>query len=96
MENFNGTGKVVGALVIGALAGAALGVLFAPDKGVRTRRNIMDGAKDIADDIKKKMTDEATALRKKAEDLENMAKEKVEEVFENGKHKAEEAAKSHK
>lgn len=96
MENFNETGKLVGALVVGALAGAALGVLFAPDKGARTRRNIMDGAKDIADDIKKKMTDEATALRKKVEDLENMAKEKVEEVFENGKHKAEEAAKSHK
>lgn len=93
MENLNGTGKLVGALVIGALAGAALGILFAPEKGSKTRSNIIDGAKDMADDLKKKMTDEAAALRKKAEKLEDMVKDKAEEVFESGKHKAEDAVK---
>ena len=96
MDNLNGTGKVVGALVVGVLAGAALGILFAPEKGSKTRSNIIDGAKDLADDIKKKMTDEAAALRRKAEDLEQRAKDKVEEVFENVKHKAEDAVKDHK
>lgn len=96
MDNLNGTGKLVGALVVGALAGAALGILFAPAKGSKTRSNIIDGAKDLAGDFKKKMTDEAAALRKKAEDLENMAKDKVEEVFESVKHKTEDAVKAQK
>jgi len=96
MDNLNETGRVVGALVVGVLAGAALGILFAPEKGSKTRSNIIDGAKDLADDIKKKMTDEVATLRRKAEDLEQRAKNKVEEVFENVKHKAEDTVKEHK
>jgi gas vesicle protein len=96
MDNLNGTAKVVGALVVGVLAGAALGILFAPEKGSKTRSNIIDGAKDIADDIKKRMTDEAAALRRKAEELEQSAKDKVEEVYENVKHKVENAVKNEK
>jgi gas vesicle protein len=96
MENFNGTGRLVGALVVGALAGAALGILFAPEKGSRTRSNIMDGAKDLADDIKRKMKNEAAELRKKAEDLEEQAKDKVEEEINSVKHKTAEATNNHK
>jgi len=94
MENLNGTGKVIGALLVGALAGAALGVLFAPDKGSKTRSNIMGGAKDLASEFKKKMTEEAAALRQKAEELESMAREKTEDILNNIKNKADEAVKS--
>jgi gas vesicle protein len=95
MDNLNGTGKLIGALVVGVLAGAALGVLFAPAKGSKTRSNIIDGAKDLADSIKKKMTDEAAALRKKAEEFENMAKEKMDDVFDNVKQKTADSSKNH-
>lgn len=96
MEDSNGTFKVIGALVVGALTGAALGILFAPAKGSRTRRNIANGARDLTEDLKDRMTSEAASLRKKAQDLEEMARDKVDEVFESVKNKAEQATKSNK
>jgi len=63
METTNGIGKVIGALIVGAVTGAALGLLFAPDKGTETRKNIADKAKS--------MTDKAKSM---AEDLKNKIK----------------------
>lgn len=96
MENFDGTGKVIGALIVGALAGAALGILFAPDKGSNTRDSLIGGAKDLANDFKDKMRDEAASLRKKAEELEDLAKEKFENLTDSMKHKATEAVTAEK
>ncbi len=93
MDNLNGVGRIVGALVVGAIGGAVLGVLFAPAKGSKTRSNIVDGAKDLAGDIKKSLTDQADALRKKADELESLAKEKMDEAFHSGKQKTESAEK---
>jgi len=62
----NNTGKIVGAVVVGAVVGAALGVLFAPDKGSVTRSKIAGGAKDLANDLKKKVTSEVNHLAEKS------------------------------
>ena len=50
-------GRVMGALLVGAVIGGALGILFAPDKGVDTRRKIADRSGDLTDSLKEKLND---------------------------------------
>ncbi|MEI6264572.1 MAG: YtxH domain-containing protein [Sphingobacteriia bacterium] len=77
MENSNDTVKIVGSMLLGSLVGAAIGVLFAPHKGSKTRRMLMNGAEDISDEIKSAIKDELHELRVKADELENMASQKI-------------------
>ena len=61
MKNSIETGKVVLAMMVGVFAGAAIGVLFAPYKGSRTRNRLVRRAKILAKDIKKKKKEEENA-----------------------------------
>lgn len=46
------TGKAILGFLVGAASGAALGVLFAPDKGVKTRKRIARQADDISSNVR--------------------------------------------
>ena len=48
----NDNTKVVVALLAGLAAGAALGILFAPDKGEETRDKLTESLKNLGDSIK--------------------------------------------
>jgi len=45
----NSNAKILAAFLAGAVAGASLGILFAPDKGVETRRKIREKMEDLGD-----------------------------------------------
>jgi gas vesicle protein len=48
----NDNTKVVVALLAGLAAGAALGILFAPEKGSETRDKLTESLKDLGDSIR--------------------------------------------
>jgi gas vesicle protein len=48
----NDNSKVVIALLAGLAAGAALGILFAPDSGTETRDKLTESLKNLGDSIK--------------------------------------------
>ena len=58
------TGTIV-AVLAGAAIGAALGVLFAPEEGKKTRQKIKDGAATKAEDLKEKVGEFTETVKSK-------------------------------
>lgn len=84
MEKSNNTGKIVGALLLGAtvggIVGAALGILFAPDKGNETRKKLLAKGGDLSGSIKDMVIDLAEEVKREA----GAVKGKLNEAIENG------------
>ena len=80
MGNSNNTGKVIGAIFLGAAIGGALGILFAPDKGSETRKKISDKGHDLTESMKEKFGEIVDKFKKEAQ----KAKGKVDEYADNG------------
>jgi len=82
------TGKILSALVLGAAAGAVLGLLFAPSKGSELRQKIADNTNDIIDELNDKINqgkDMIADLKSKASSKVNDLKDKAEEEMSNVK-----------
>lgn len=81
------SGKVLIGVLAGFAAGALIGILFAPDKGTNTRKQILSSGEDYADILKEKFDEVVNNLSKKydnakgeAEDLAAKGKDKYNEV----------------
>jgi len=73
----NDNGKVVAALLAGLAAGAALGILFAPEKGTETREKLNDSLKDLGDAIKERTAEQLEHLNDFKEKVVAAVKSKV-------------------
>jgi gas vesicle protein len=63
--------KTVIALIAGAAAGLALGMLLAPEKGSETRKKVKRFAEDLVDDIKEKSESAINEMKDRVNDMKN-------------------------
>lgn len=83
------SGKVVLGMLAGLAAGAVLGILFAPEKGSTTRKQIMEKGDDYVDELKSKYDEFRNSIAEKFES----SKKEVEELVDKGKAKYEDVEK---
>jgi gas vesicle protein len=74
-------------ILAGVAAGAVVGILYAPEKGTRTRRKIMDKRDDYTDGLKDKFDEFVDSLNKKYQNTVH----DVENIVSKGKSKYESA-----
>jgi len=80
-----------GAIVLGVLVGAAVGVLLAPDKGSVTRDNLKREAKDIKDKLSKDFAEVKDDLSKTAKSGKETFKKEMKDVASRTSYKTEKA-----
>ena len=89
MANNNGNNAL--ALLLGAAIGVGIGILFAPDKGSKTRAKIKGNLDDWKIDVNNKLADYEEGIRAKLSGSKEEFSETVENLLSNSSYKAEEA-----
>jgi len=76
---------------IALIVGLVLGILFAPDKGSKTREKIKDGLDDLKDEAKSKWNSLETETKEKFSKTKDDLKETINDLLSDSSYKAEEA-----
>lgn len=84
------SGKILLGVLAGAAAGALIGVLLAPDKGVETRKKITKKGEDYIDSLKGKFNEYIEGFSKKMDN----AREEMTDINQKHKHNGKETKKN--
>lgn len=86
MLKSDNNGKIVGALLLGAVTGiaigAALGILFSPEKGVVMRKKLVNGSEDLSGAVKGKFRNFVQEVKKEVGALTGSVSQKIDEGVE--------------
>ncbi|RKS01059.1 MULTISPECIES: YtxH domain-containing protein [unclassified Flavobacterium] len=85
------TGDSILALLAGAAIGVGIGILFAPDKGSKTREKIKGSFDDLKDQAKSKFNSFEEEAKEKFTHSKDELKETVDNLLSKSSYKAEEA-----
>ena len=82
------SGNVLLALLTGAAIGAGIGILYAPDEGIKTRKKIKQKALDAKDDLTERIVHAKDELTKTANEKREVFEQKLEDTISNMSYKA--------
>jgi len=68
-----GKEKLLTGLVLGAAAGAILGILFAPDKGCETRKKVAKKSGEVGEELKAKFDEMTESIKSKFSNIKQDA-----------------------
>jgi gas vesicle protein len=76
------TGKALVGLIVGAAVGVAAGILFAPDKGTETRKDLSKKADEIGKEVSSQVGKKMEEMKSYVQEIANDAKTRFKKVEE--------------
>ncbi|MBZ9778501.1 YtxH domain-containing protein [Psychroflexus sp. CAK8W] len=84
----NNTGNTILALLTGTAVGVGLGLLYAPQSGEKTRKQLRDESDHLQDNLNKKYKETSSQLSEYAAEAKKNIEEKLEKTFSSVNNKA--------